>query len=646
MSAIAGIYHLNGEPINIQHGRDLMKALQKYPADAVQTWHLDSIFLGCHAQWITPESVGEQLPFYDYERQCAITADAIIDNRKDLFERLQIESSLQKHITDSELILRAYYKWNEEAPKFLVGDFAFMIWDQKQQRLFGARDFSGSRTLYYQKSHDKFAFCTIIEPLMTLPFIEKKLNEQWLAEYLAITGPGDGVDSSITPYLHIGQVPPSHSILVEKNKVTLNRHSYVTKGKTLKLKSNEEYVEAFQHVFQEAVTTRLRTHKEVGSQLSGGLDSGAVVGFAAKELQKENKRLHTFSYIPPGDFKDFTPNYLMANESPHIKSTVDYVGGITDHYCDFKGKDPYSEIDPFLDILEKPYKFFPNSFWLKGMFEKAQEANVGVLLNGDRGNFTVSWGPALDYYSVLLKRFKWIKLHQELLAFRNNMGGSRLRYLKIISRKGFPLIDRLFPGDPPDEVPALINPIFAKKTGVYSTFEKYGIDHTGWYAKADIFTERKKYFEDVFQLNGSGILASKLSLQYALWKRDPTNDLRIVKFCLALPESQYVQHGVDRSLIRRATKNYLPDQVRLNQRIRGVQGADWVHRMIPHWDAFREEVQQLRTDQRILEYIDGQALQGALTKLEQQPVVEDYTNPDYTFLMQALIVYRFLKRFD
>ena len=39
MSAITGIYHLNGEPINIQHGRDLMKALQKYPADSIQTWH-------------------------------------------------------------------------------------------------------------------------------------------------------------------------------------------------------------------------------------------------------------------------------------------------------------------------------------------------------------------------------------------------------------------------------------------------------------------------------------------------------------------------------------------------------------------------------------------------------------------------------
>lgn len=73
-----------------------MKAFEKFPADDIQTWHKDNIFLGCHAQWITPESIGEQLPFYDYQRQIAITADAIIDNREELFERLQIDREDRK----------------------------------------------------------------------------------------------------------------------------------------------------------------------------------------------------------------------------------------------------------------------------------------------------------------------------------------------------------------------------------------------------------------------------------------------------------------------------------------------------------------------------------------------------------------------
>ena len=71
----------------------------------LQTWHDENVFLGCHAQWITPESIDEQLPYFDYEAQLAITADAIIDNRKELFEQLQVKAEDQKEMPDSELIL-------------------------------------------------------------------------------------------------------------------------------------------------------------------------------------------------------------------------------------------------------------------------------------------------------------------------------------------------------------------------------------------------------------------------------------------------------------------------------------------------------------------------------------------------------------
>lgn len=113
MSAITGIIHFNEETISIQHGTQLMSYLQKYPADDIQIWHKENAFLGCHAQWITPESVGEQLPFYNYEKQLAITADAIIDNRNELFEKLQVDYADRKNMTDSELILLSYQKWGK-----------------------------------------------------------------------------------------------------------------------------------------------------------------------------------------------------------------------------------------------------------------------------------------------------------------------------------------------------------------------------------------------------------------------------------------------------------------------------------------------------------------------------------------------------
>ncbi|MDR6121877.1 asparagine synthase (glutamine-hydrolyzing) [Bacillus sp. SLBN-46] len=645
MSAIAGIYHLNNEPINLENGNRIMKELEKYPADDIQTWHNDKVFLGCHAQWITPESVGEKLPYYDHQRKLAITADAIIDNRDELFERLQVKKSDRKTVSDSELILLSYHKWGEESPKYLVGDFAFMIWDERKRKLFGAKDFSGTRTLYYFQNQKELVFCTTIHPILSLPFIEKHLNEEWLAEYLSISSVIDTADVSNTPYENIQQVPPSHSISVVGNTITIRRYCTLNSKARLKLKSNEEYVEAFQEVFQEAVKSRIRTYHQVGSHLSGGLDSGAVVSFAVKALREQNKELNTFSYIPPQDFKDFTPKNLMPDERPFIKSTVEYVGGIKSNYLDFEGRDSFSEIDDFLEIMEMPYKFFENTYWLKGIYEKAQEGGIGVLLNGGRGNMSISWGAALDYYGLLLKKFKWINLTQELHEYSMKVGGPRFRRLPVIARLALPLIDRIFPSGEPYKYPVLINRDFADRTEIFNKLKFHGMNESGWFSTKDRYELRKKHFEDVFHMNATNTLATKLSLRYSLWERDPTNDLRVVRFCLSLPEDQYVQNGMDRALVRRATKGFLPDKVRLNQHIRGVQGADWVHRMVPVWDTFISEIDQLCSNNEVLKYLNSQVIKSAYKKVKEGPRPDFATDPDYRILMRAVIVYRYLKNF-
>ena len=96
-----------------------------------------------------------------------------------------------------------------------------------------------------------------------------------------------------------------------------------------------------------------------------------LLALAARELRNQNKTLHTYSYVPVDDFEDWTPRSRVADERPFIQSTVDYVGNIDEHFCDFKEKNPYSEVDDWLDALEMPYKFFENSYWLKGIYEQA-----------------------------------------------------------------------------------------------------------------------------------------------------------------------------------------------------------------------------------------------------------------------------------
>ncbi|UJF34302.1 asparagine synthase-related protein [Paenibacillus hexagrammi] len=643
MSAIVGIYCHEGEPVIWEDGAKLMQALQRYHADYTHTWRDGSVFLGCHAQWIAPESIVETLPMHKTEYGLAITADAIIDNRDELFQQLQIDYKVRNHISDGELILLTYLKWGEMAPEHIIGDFTFVIWDEKKQQLFGARDLSGNRTLYYCNDSRRFVFSTAIFPLFTLPGIKKVLNQQWLAEFLTIPDMYESENLYATPYAHIRQLPPAHSFTVKNGKISTTRYAVLSEVSPLYLKTNEEYVEAFREVFQEAVDSRLRTHKEIGAALSGGLDSGAVVSYAAATLRKEGKPIHAYSYVPVSDFVDWTSKRLIANERPFIQSTAQFVGNIKENYLDFSGRSPYSEIDELLTLLEVPYKYFENSFWIKGLYEKARDENVGVLLTGARGNFTISWGPTLEYYTMLMKRMKWIHLSREIHQYSKLTGGKRSRLLKYVGKSAFPFLSKKKTSADSTGVSDLINPNFAQRANVYDQLAEKVLNIRN--VNADAIEVRKEKFTNLSIANKNGALASKLSLDYGLLERDPTNDPRVVRFCLSVPIEQYIQNGQDRSLIRRATHQYLPDKVRLNQKVRGVQPADWVHRMTPAWDSFIDEIQQLCKDEVAAEYLNMDTIRTALSELKN-PMPEHATDPKARLLMHSLIVYRFLKKFD
>ncbi|GAE35940.1 asparagine synthase-related protein [Halalkalibacter akibai] len=643
MSAISGVLYFNKKEVNfakkITTGIDHLK---NFHFDDIGTWKKGNIILECHSQWITPESVDEVLPYYDYERKVAITADAIIDNRKELFDILQVNRNVRKTMPDSQLIVLAYQKWGADAPKYLIGDFAFVIWDEKNKKLFAARDFSGSRTLYFYHDDNHFAFSTLIEPLFTLPYINKKLNEEYLAEFLAVPGNTEAVDMTTTIYQSIKQIPPSHSLTLSEGDLTLRRYYKIEVENTIKLKTNEEYEEAFLEIFSRAVTDRLRTYGNVGSQLSGGLDSGSVVSVAAKELSKENKRLHTFSYIPQDDFSDWTSKYYLADETPFIKETVNFVGNIEDHYLSFEGKNSLVEIDDFLEIMEMPYKFFENSFWLKGINQIANERGIKIMLNGARGNHSISWGSYslnLNYYSKLLKKFRWLKLNEELESYCNTIHSGKKVMLPLVIKNTFGY------GKGFSNSTKLINPQFAEKYKVYEKLKEKGVDVSGAHP-TNLTAYRLKYFQQLHTWNNNGIVGTKLSLRNGVWDRDPTNDLRVIKFCLSLPEVQFVTKGMDRSLIRRATKGLLPNSVRLNHNKRGIQSADTIHRMKPQWKEFMNEVSQLTDDPIVSEFLNIDAINKSLSKFKNNPKPELVLNNQFKILVHSLIIKRFLNQFN
>ncbi|GFN31060.1 asparagine synthase-related protein [Paenibacillus xylaniclasticus] len=650
MSVIAGIITEQDPDVAglKEHVLRLIEACSHCPADDIRYWHSKKLVLGSRNQWITPESVNEILPRYDASLQLAIAADAILDNREQLFNKLHIPAEARHGMTDSELIMLAYTKWGQDSPKHLIGDFVFILWDEKRNEMFGARDLAGSRTLYYYHGPEAFAFCSLQSPLFALPYIPKHLNENWLAEFLAIPLSIDSSDAHSTVYRHIHQVPPGHSITLSEGRLTLNRYSTFIPKERIRLSSDQEYEEAFRDIFHSAVTSKLRTRKQVGATLSGGLDSGSVASFAARALQNQGKRLYTYSSVPVPSFEDWTAPNLAPNERSYIEDAVAHIGNIDSRYLDFEGRSPLTEVEDWLDILESPYKFFENSFWIKGIYEQASRQDIGILLTGARGNNSISWGSMASYCAYLLRRFALLRFYRQATLFSRQMRIRRSRLFPMLGRLAFPSAAQLpfFKSSDASAMPvaAMIHPDFAQRTDVYTRLR-----HKKAYleeAHAGFQEEREQYFDDLAVFNLQGTSSAKLSARYGIWERDPTADVRVVRFCLSIPLEQFVKNGISRSLIRRSTAGYLPDQIRLNQRIRGVQAADWMHRIIPDWPLLLDEIGRLCRDPLVSSYLNVSAIrQSWETVRSMSPKPALAADPNVIFLMRCLIVSRFLRRF-
>jgi len=646
MSAIAGILRLDGQPADAAEYAPLMELMRRYVADEEGAWADGPVFLGCRLRRITPESVHESQPIRDPDGRLAIAADAVIDNRRELLDRLRVPHDRRDRTTDGELILMAYRKWGRRAPEHLIGDFAFVIWDGDTRTLLAARDPFGKRTLYYHFSGRRLAFCTAMAPLLALPDVARELNEPWLAEFMAIEEMYESTDLRATPYRNLYQLPPSHTMTVAGGRIAIEGYGRLEPAEPLRLKSDRDYEDAFRDVFGEAVRAHVRTIREVAATLSGGLDSGAVVGFAAAALREEGKTLHTYSYVPPRNFADWTPGHTAADERPFIRATVRHVGNIAERFLDFEGRSPLTDVDEWLDILESPYKYFENSFWLKGICEEAARQGAGVLLTGARGNFTISWGPAVPYYAMLLRRLKWVRLARELRLYGANKGVGTAKLLSAVWRQTFPFLAGGGKRDRGKNISSmLIHPDFARRTGVFEKLKENGAAASGA-ASDDPLAVRREKLTNLAAANRNGVMATKLSLRYGLMERDPTCDLRVVRFCLAVPYDQYVRHGMDRALIRRATAQVLPDEVRLNFRIRGIQGADWVHRIRPVWPALVRELHRLCDDPVASGYLHTERIRTALSRMGQAaPGPDQAFRPELRMLMRGLIIYRFLKTF-
>jgi asparagine synthase (glutamine-hydrolysing) len=204
------------------------------------------------------------------------------------FQELRIELESLGHQfrsrTDSEVVLHSYAQWGPECVNRFNGMFAFAIWDKTRQELFLARDRYGIKPIYYTFINNHFLFASEQKAILTHPAISREIDLEALIEYFTF----QNIFTDRTFLRGIKLFPAGCWAKITLGSVTSAlypvRYWDFNFREPEQVSNEAEYVEELDRLFRQGVNRQLVSDVDLGSYLSGGMDSGSITAIAATQL--------------------------------------------------------------------------------------------------------------------------------------------------------------------------------------------------------------------------------------------------------------------------------------------------------------------------------------------------------------------------
>ncbi|WP_017304538.1 asparagine synthetase B family protein [Spirulina subsalsa] len=326
MSGICGIWHRDRSPLDSSILHRMTEFLVYRGRDSTHCWQQAEIGFGhtllhCH-QDSQPDGICHLPPF-------SLTADVRLDNRRALVTQLQQnDCPVTLHTSDSQLLLWAYHTWGKACLDYLLGDYVFALWDSQAQQLWCVRDPLGVKPFFFAQVGSLFLFSNTLNALRLHPAVSTQLNEEAIADFLLF-------DFNQTPqttvFQDIQRLPGGHTLTCTPQHFNLQRYWTLPIPEFLPYRRDEDYLEPFQHLMNQAVSDRLR-RREAALFLSGGLDSTMLAQTALNAMPEVNYQAFTVIYRelfkdPEGDYAQIVANSL------HLPLKLIPA----DHYVPFEG---------------------------------------------------------------------------------------------------------------------------------------------------------------------------------------------------------------------------------------------------------------------------------------------------------------------
>ena len=525
MSRICGMIQFNNQDVHKADIMTMMSTMSDCEYDAETVLIDGNAGFGHKLLWTTSESMHEKHPLVSKDDQQIFLIDGRIDDREMLIQNLELKGKSDEILTDAKLIMLAYQKWQQNCMEYLVGDFAFVVWDKRAQKLFMTRDRIGVRQLYYCQTENAILFASEAKAILAL-IQNEKIDRVTLKQFLD-TG---AIERDASFFENIKRIPSSNYLVLAEDSSKIQRYWYPEKIKTNQKISMEEAAKQFKNIFIEVVKSHRRSHYPVSVQVSGGLDSSSIYA-VSQQLEGQNTLGFTIAYA--GTPADETDYISMLEKKFH--STIERYDINNINFSKYNLKEHYRHCNDWPEVgnfLEFHY-----------VNREIQKKGVRVILTGIGADEVL----ALSSENIIMTYLKHLKFTRAFKAFncieasnKNKIGYLFYHPLKYKLKQ---MVKKLIGRDGNDGIDINLQPKDEKplKSQHNLYLEAIGFDFlTADFSKWIDFNAMHYFTRDGVEV------------------RSPFFDTRIIEFVASLPLEYFEYCGTFKSLLIQAMDGIVP----------------------------------------------------------------------------------------
>ncbi len=536
---------------------------------------------------IDTSSAGHQ-PFVSKEDQIAVSFNGEIYNYVEIKKELSTNLGIKfKTNSDTEVILEAYKHWGLNCFKKFNGFWSLAI--IHGDNLILSRDRIGKKPLYFSNDNDLLIFSSEIRPILSLRKrygFKNSISKKATFDYLRLDRRNAFTDSF---FLEIKQVEPASFMVFSLNHVDAGKKekfwdlSNISINNQIDLSSAKEQ---FLSLLNDSVNLRLRADVPLSVNLSGGLDSSAIVSIATKSLRKKNRKLAVHNF----KFKDDT----SLDESKAAKEISNFCGSDFNEIVLDK-KEIFKSIEDFIYESEEPVHSLA-SIVQKFAWDKISKEGYKVILHGS-ANDELMLG--YDY----LKKIELISRlrNLDIFSISQDLLHEKILFLKLTKW----LIFR-------ENYKNQLNKNFLSKELNNSNQKRYH----NYLTKIDSLnlSSKNRMREDLLHLRIPYWcnLMDKNMMSIPVEVRMPYLDHKLVEFLTSLPSKFFLKNGYTKFLLRHSMNERLPASIIWNRKKIGfsIPKEDWHSEL-------RNSFLEMLENRNLEEYFDLNRLKSNFSKLPQ-----------------------------